>query len=173
MSFDPKQHLMSLKGKDYLQVAWRIAWMRDEHPDWAIATTMLDHDKESKTALFMASICNAEGFQLATAHGSESARDFGDYIEKAETKAVGRALAMCGFGTQFTADELDEGSRIVDSPLSKPVETISSCSDCHKPIAGKKAAGKIYTDVDIVNISTEKYGTPLCWDCMVKRKTES
>lgn len=35
-------------------------------------------------------------------------------------KAVGRALAMLGYGTQF-APELDEGDRIVDSPIpAKP-----------------------------------------------------
>ena len=41
---------------------------------------------------------------------------FADYLEKAETRAVGRALAMCGYGTQF-APELEERERIVDSPV--------------------------------------------------------
>ena len=39
--------------------------------------------------------------------------------EKAETKAVGRALAMLGYGTQFAADELDEGERIADTPIDR------------------------------------------------------
>jgi hypothetical protein len=40
----------------------------------------------------------------ATGWGSETADDFEDYIEKAETKALGRALAALGYGTQFCED---------------------------------------------------------------------
>ena len=43
---------------------------------------------------------------------------FPDYIEKAETGAVGRALAMCGYGT-LQAPEFDEGERIADAPIEK------------------------------------------------------
>jgi len=56
------------------------------------------------------------GRLIATSHKFESKEGFPDFIEKAETGAIGRALALCGFGTQFCADELDEGKRIVDSP---------------------------------------------------------
>ena len=45
-------------------------------------------------------------------------------MEKAETGSIGRALALLGYGTQFCADELDEGDRIVDAPAEparKPV----------------------------------------------------
>ena len=38
-------------------------------------------------------------------------------MEKAETGSIGRALAYCGYGTQFCADELDEAERIVDAPI--------------------------------------------------------
>ncbi len=41
------------------------------------------------------------------------------HLEKSETGAIGRALALCGFGTQFTP-ELDEGERLADSPLQSP-----------------------------------------------------
>jgi hypothetical protein len=52
----------------------------------------------------------------ATGTKSECAADFGDYIEKAETGAIGRALAALGYGTQF-APEFNEEHRIVDSPV--------------------------------------------------------
>ena len=55
----------------------------------------------------------------ASAYGSESRSDFPDYLEKASTKAVGRALAALGFGTQFACD-LDEGSRLADAPVPRP-----------------------------------------------------
>ena len=39
--FDPTQHLMKLKGRDYLQVAWRLVWFRDPDdgcPSYGIQT---------------------------------------------------------------------------------------------------------------------------------------
>ena len=117
MSFNPNDHMMKLKGKDYLQVAWRLVWFREDHPDFGINAEALaltdDH------AIFKATITDANGMQISSGHGSESKKDFGDFIEKAETKAIGRALAMLGYGTQFAADELDEGDRIVDSPINR------------------------------------------------------
>ena len=48
----------------------------------------------------------------------EKAASFPDYVEKAETGAIGRALAALGYGTQF-APELNEQHRIVDSPVDR------------------------------------------------------
>lgn len=131
--FDPKKHITDLRGKDYLEVKWRLVWLRDQHPEAMIITELLEHT--DTFALFKADITipyggqAAEGVDMtgggsATGHGSETADDFGDFIEKAETKALGRALAALGFGTQFCADELDEmagkrGERIVDSPVQR------------------------------------------------------
>lgn len=117
MAFNPNEHMMKLKGKDYLQVAWRLVWFREDHPDFGINTEALSLTEDH--AIFKTTITDANGIQLSSGHGSESKRDFGDFIEKAETKAIGRALAMLGYGTQFAADELDEGDRIVDSPINR------------------------------------------------------
>jgi len=113
-TFDPKEHLMNLKGKDYLQVMWRLVWFREDKPLWSIETEPVQLTDTG--ARFRATIKDENGRTVQTGYGSETARDFGDFYEKAETKAVGRALAMLGYGTQFTALELDEGERIVDSP---------------------------------------------------------
>jgi len=56
---------------------------------------------------------------VATGTKSEKAASFPDFIEKAETGAIGRALAALGYGTQFTGDEWDEAHRIVDSPVDR------------------------------------------------------
>lgn len=117
MAFNPKEHMMSLKGKDYLQVMWRLVWFREEHSDWQIATQLIEH-KHGEYAVFKAEIIEPHTeHTLASGYGSESVKDFKDYLEKAETKAIGRALAILGYGTQF-APELDEGDRIVDSPVT-------------------------------------------------------
>ena len=99
---------MNIKGKDYLEVKWRLVWFREEHPDWNLDTQLLHSDETP--AIFSCKIYDQNGRQVSSGHGSESTKDWGDYIEKAETKAVGRALAMLGYGTQF-APELDEEER--------------------------------------------------------------
>lgn len=112
--FNPNEHLMDLKGKKYLQVMWRLVWFREEKPLWAIDTKL--EQLSENHAVFSAKIYDESGVLKSAGYGSESIKDFRDFIEKAETKAVGRALAMLGYGTQFSP-ELDEGDRVVDSPV--------------------------------------------------------
>ena len=118
--FNPNDHMTNLKGKDYLQVCWRLVWFREDHPDWGINAECVEQDENH--AIFKATICDENGIQKSAGHGSETKKDFNDYLEKAETKAVGRALAMLGYGTQFAGSELDEGERIVDSPIERKQE---------------------------------------------------
>lgn len=106
--------LLQLKGKDYLQVAHRLVWFREEHPDWGIETSF-DHLGENH-AISTAIIKNESGRVIAQASKREDAKHFPDFIEKSQTGAIGRALALCGYGTQFAPD-LDEEHRIVDSPM--------------------------------------------------------
>lgn len=107
--------LMNLKGKAYLQVAYRLVWFREEHPDWSIVTEFIYQDKES--AFCKATIMTPTGQIMAVSHGEESSKDFAfGHREKSETKAIGRALALVGYGTQFEP-EFDENERVVDSPL--------------------------------------------------------
>ena len=115
MAFDPKRHIIKLKGKDYLPIAARLVWFRDDHPDWGIVTTPVEINMEKQYAIFSASIFNGDGKLMATATKMENIGGFGDFIEKAETGSVGRALAYCGYGTQF-APELEEGGRFADAP---------------------------------------------------------
>lgn len=112
--FNPKEHLIQLKGKEYLQVMWRLVWFREDRPNWSIETDPVV--LQDNATVFKAVIRDENGRVVQTGYGSETVKDFADHREKAETKAVGRALAMLGYGTQFTALELDEGERIVDSP---------------------------------------------------------
>lgn len=111
--------LMDLKGKPYLQVAHRIVWFRETYPTGTINTEMVACNEES--AVFKATVLvfnSASGKYdiLATGYKRETLQGFPDFIEKSETGAVGRALAMSGFGTQFEP-ELDEGDRLADSPI--------------------------------------------------------
>ena len=108
---------LNLKGKDYLQVAHRLVWFREEHPNGKILTEAINLNENF--AIFKATIELDNGNILGTAHGREDQKHFPDYMEKSETKAIGRALALCGFGTQF-APELEEGERLADAPIQRP-----------------------------------------------------
>ena len=118
MAFDFKRHLIKVQGgRTYLPVSARIVWFREQHPDWGVITEAVEINHEKQYAVFRATIFNAEGKIMATGTKKEDVKGFGDYMEKAETGSVGRALALCGFGTQFSP-ELDEvgGGRLADSP---------------------------------------------------------
>lgn len=142
--FNPAPHLMQIKsGKgssDYLPVQYRLVWFRSLCPNGVIRTemVMLDLNQETEEevfawnnetrrsekiikrapgiAIFRAFIDDGKGGH-AEATKCEKAASFGDFIEKAETGSVGRALAMLGYGTQFIGEEFDEGHRIADAPV--------------------------------------------------------
>jgi len=129
--FDPSKYIIKLpKNKkvtvngvvkwekietDYLPVAGRVAWFRNDHPDWTIETEV--EDRGNGWALMKATVKHPDGRVIATGRKAETKTGFEDYLEKAETGAIGRALALCGYGTLF-ATELDEGERIVDTPIA-------------------------------------------------------
>ncbi|QBD80149.1 hypothetical protein EPA93_30890 [Ktedonosporobacter rubrisoli] len=144
-SFNPREHLLMIKNRqgasEYLPVQWRLVWFRQECPEGSIETELVHLDLEKETeeeafvwnnekkrsekiiktapglAIFRATVRDGKG-GLATGTKMEKAASFPDYVEKAETGAIGRALAALGFGTQF-APELDESHRIVDSPVDR------------------------------------------------------
>jgi hypothetical protein len=145
-TFNPSEHMMQIKSehgtRDYLPVQWRLVWFRSICPHGSIETEMLrldlDRDTEEETFVWSAErrrnekvTRQAKGFVIfravvkdgqggvATGTKSEKAASFPDFIEKAETGAIGRALAALGYGTQFTGDEWDEAHRIVDSPVDR------------------------------------------------------
>lgn len=120
--FDASRYLTKLNGRDYLEVKWRLLWLRTEHPEAAVTTELMR--LEDGLALFKAQV-SIPGSGAATGWGSETENDFGDYIEKAETKALGRALAALGYGTQFCEDfdfHTKDSGKVVDSPVARPQE---------------------------------------------------
>jgi hypothetical protein len=114
-----EDHLVKMKGgKLYAPVYVRIALFRDDHPvaeGWGINAEIISTDETS--CLARAEIVDPQGRVVATGHKREHRAHFPDFEEKALTGAVGRALLMAGYGTQYALDELDEGERIVDAPI--------------------------------------------------------
>lgn len=117
-TFDPSRYLTKVGNQDYLEVKWRLVWLREVHPDASIITECLS-DVDQR-ASFRCEIAIPGGGR-AVGHGSESYGDFREYYEKAETKAIGRALGALGFGTQFCEDfnfgSGADSTKFVDSPI--------------------------------------------------------
>jgi hypothetical protein len=140
--FDASRYLVKLRGKEYLEVKWRLLWLRTEHPDAVIETEMVSHILNPPMAIFRAKV-SLQGGGSATGWGQEEAADFGDYLEKAETKALGRALAALGFGTQFTEDfEFADGDeqRLVDSPVDRAAVRPARTNGAHNDRNGYSSA---------------------------------
>ena len=143
-AFNPNSHIIQISTsqgkKDYLPVQYRLVWFRAECPEGKITTELLDLDRSEEcehetsvwndekrkyekvvkyakgVAVFKATVEDGKG-GIATGTKMENAAAFADYVEKAETGSIGRALAALGYGTQF-APELDEGDeRIADAPV--------------------------------------------------------
>ena len=166
-TFNPNDHLMQIKNRngsaDYLPVQWRLVWFRSLCPEGVIETEMVHFDPNRETeeegytwnnetrrservmkrangfVVFRAIITDGKGGK-ATATKSEKAASFSDYVEKAETGAIGRALAMLGFGTQFTGDDFDEQHRIVDAPVDRGTPANDGNGNERKPIASVRNA---------------------------------
>ncbi|MBW3634292.1 MAG: hypothetical protein KY456_14820 [Chloroflexi bacterium] len=138
--FEPARFLTRVNGSDYLEVKWRLVWLRDQHPDATVETELVSHNEN--TAVFRARVA-IPGAGSSTGWGSETAGDFRDYLEKAETKALGRALAALGFGTQFCPD-FEFGAavgRVVDAPVKVASQSRSSASASRQDAASVAAIG--------------------------------
>lgn len=172
MAFNMKKHLIRVQGgREYLPVAYRLVWFREDHPDWGVDTKPVVIDVDKGVAVFQANVFDADGRLMASGTKMETARGFSDFVEKAETGSIGRALGVLGYGTQF-APEFDEGERVVDSPMpvgSRPDRRPraaavtpsptnmtdgheqAACAECGRPLTKGQA-----------DFSAMRFGRPLC-----------
>jgi hypothetical protein len=135
--FDISKYLMKIRTRegqqDYLKVAGRILALHNAYPDGGFAIELSVVELSDDRATFIATVRLPNGTVTQNA-GSETRGDFNDFIEKAATKAIGRALASAGFGTEYALADFDIGEgeerkdsdmpRVVDAPVpSKPAST--------------------------------------------------
>jgi hypothetical protein len=193
MTYDPSDHFIDLpqggKKIKYLPVQYRIQWLREDHEDkYGIETTLLEHDRQAGYALFKAVLRNAEGRVIAEAHGWEVKNNFPDYLGKAETVAVGRALGYAGFGTvgaaEFDLTDAKGDLRLVDSGAEEKIRTIGkeetptpsnvNCTECNTLIAGFQVPGGPFVQADeVIKKSTALTGSPLCHRCYGKHQRKA
>lgn len=124
-----------IRGKPYMDCAYRVVWFREEKPTWKIHTFMVT--ATDKSVLFRAAILNDANETIASAHKFQKS-SFDNFYEKAESQAVGRALALCGYGTAHAHadfdDDSNEPSNLPDSPTAPigwhpPEETQNDTAD--------------------------------------------
>jgi hypothetical protein len=200
--FDPKEYLIQVRGgTDYLEVKWRLVWFRTDHPHAQIFTEVQEHDREDGYARVKARIQydyvapdGSTRSAIAESTGTETASDFPDYLEKAETKAIGRALAALGYGTQFAEDfdmrNPDGSQHVVDAPVERPErkngkrkassqQTASTgeeapaespeivCEGCGQVLTATKPRGnkKGMTAQEKADFSRRRTGRILCYEC--------
>lgn len=150
--YHPEQHLSKARSngkEDYLAVAERMVWFVSEQRQmivngtatrpYVIQTEAVEINYEAGYAIFKTFIRDCLGNE-ATDYGTESRKDFADFVEKAATKSRGRALLSLGYGTAF-APELDEGERIVDTPRrpaatpQRPIQAVKPAAATERPAA--------------------------------------
>jgi hypothetical protein len=122
-AFDAPGHMRKIRTRqgmqDYLDVKWRVAWLRSEYPQARIVTEQIEGDADHARFRCTITLPEQKGKDImgqtvmllgavGTGHGSETLQDFPDFYEKAETKAIGRACAVLGYGTDAASD-FDDG----------------------------------------------------------------
>lgn len=195
--FNPNDHMMNLKGKDYLPVAPRLAWLNEELRERAIPvraesgainiTTHLQHygqftdsdkggrERKGWEAVVMAyvTVLDKDGQEVlsGTAHKRQTSFDFADFVEKAETGAIGRALAAIGYGTIQSLD-FEEGEKpspidgevgpaVVDGPQASRSNTSKKA-----PVAGTQRQDplSVLTGNSVSNSGASAESTPPALD---------
>lgn len=158
-----------IKGKAYAEVNQRIKAFRMVYPNGTIATELLSN--ENGVCVFKASVYDndEDTLLLGTGHAyekeSSSFINKTSYIENCETSAVGRALAMAGFGidtsiasaeevnnaiSQQSKDEVLKGAKAKTEVLkilnSKSQEYVKNVLDHYKITAIKEITVEIAED---------------------------
>ena len=126
-NYDPRTRMTKIKGQWYLEVKHRIAWLRAEYPISRISTEVVALAPRAVIRATIVAI-DEQGNEHGTGSGIGSCTpdEFDAYVEKAETKALGRAAASLGYGTQFSLEYDDAAgaehnmSQLADAPVSAP-----------------------------------------------------
>jgi hypothetical protein len=124
-----KLKTIELKGKSYVQVAERIRYFRENYKDGRIETSYQILDNR---VIFTAKIYDGDKLVSTGTGMKNTAQEF--ELEKAETRAIGRALGIAGIGIDCgvaTYDEVQDYYRSAqdDKASDKQLDVIRRYSD--------------------------------------------
>ena len=171
-----------VKGKDYVEVNQRVKAFRMVYPMGFIQTEILEHDAgkvmmKAEVGFYhngteKVILGSGMAFELQSASFINKT----SYIENCETSAVGRALGMAGFGIdasiasaeevqnaqlQQKGQEAPKASKKAQKAETAP-ESFIECANC----------GGHITDMNWAKKTTEKWGKPICKECVSKKQAE-
>ena len=125
-----KDNLIKVHGRDYLKVAGRVLAFRADFPlldeegqvnpqVGRIHTDILEGDQTRvRASIYVGDVLIATGLAEAP-EGFKGQNIGGRILEKVETNAIGRALALCGYGTQVAFQDDDGDEVLADSPIQR------------------------------------------------------
>jgi hypothetical protein len=148
--FNPADKAIKIQGGVlYLQVKDRLIWARRDHPNLCIRTQVVVLDEKIAAFQATASYVDEQNIEVVgMGHGSETPQGFPPgYIEKAETVAIGRALAALGYGTAAAFEE-QEGGKLADAPVQRtPAPSIAQRVRQPRPTPAEAAQRPVTPDV--------------------------
>lgn len=119
-NFDPREHIRQLEdGREYLDLKWRILWLRSQEPDASIESQIV---ATSEDEVVCRTTITLRSGATVTAHGSASRTDSSQPVEEAENRAMMRALAALGYGVEYA----DEDEVKVEPPPAPPVNLMTA-----------------------------------------------
>ena len=159
--FEPKDYLRKEASEDgismYLDTKYRLLWYRLMYPKGKIIKIpkTLNKDYATFEARIYADVNDAPENFLANGFASRYRDDtneqFGmNFVEMAETAALGRALKDAGFGTQFCDIALPNDGKVVDAGISiildetaaEALDTGNTDEKISEPAKGETASPK-------------------------------
>ena len=149
-----------IKGKAYAEVPQRIQAFRKCYPEGTIETEIIS--LENGVVTMKATVKNID-IVLGTGHAQEkesgSFINKTSFIENCETSAVGRALGMCGFGSEQSIASAEEVVNAINNQNAAKKAKIS------------KAQLKILRETEIEHGISENY-LKECFKCRLEDITE-
>jgi|DEB0MinimDraft_6_1074348.scaffolds.fasta_scaffold111882_2 hypothetical protein len=118
-----KEGIVNIHGKEYKTVALRVMQFREVCPDWSIVTELVS---ETDDKVIMKALISHLGVVLGTGYAEEvrsaSRINKTSALENAETSAIGRALAACGYGGTEYASADEVANAISNQAINEEVE---------------------------------------------------
>jgi hypothetical protein len=124
--FDPKPLVERLRAgglETAQEVDLLLLWMRKEHPTAKILTDLAQFDPE--IAVIRAVISLPSGAE-ATGYGSALSAEGKEMVERAETKAIGRALNALGYSVESFDGRPAQSERRSETPAPAPIQAVES-----------------------------------------------